>query len=187
MKEIFFGLSILLEVIGYLMYLKAILAGNAKPHRTTRLVILVIANIAAFSLFAQQNYVVFWLASVAVLFSWIIFLLSFKYGMGGWEKTDIVCLIIALSGIVLWKATDDPFLALYAAILADFTGMVPTLLKTYHKPHTEVWYFFFLSGISAVCNIVALHTFMFKDYLYPLYLVVINMLMAFLALRKKLR
>lgn len=187
MKEIFLGLSIVLEVIGYLLYLKAIFAGSAKPHRTTRLVILVIANIAAFSLFAQHNYVVLWLASVSVLFSWIIFFLSFKYGMGGWAKTDIACLVIAIFGIILWRVTDNPLLALYAAILADFTGMFPTLLKTYHKPHTEVWYFFFLSGISAICNMFALHTFTFQQYFYPAYLVFINMLMVFLVLRKKLR
>ncbi len=184
MKEIFLGLSILFEIVAYALYLKAIFTGKAKPHRTTRLVILVIANVTALSLFAQQNYIVFWLASVAVVFSWIIFLLSFKYGMGGWEKTDIACLVIAIGGIVLWKATDDPFLALYAAILADFTGMIPTLLKTYHKPHTEVWYFFFLSGVSALCNIVALPFFTFQQYAYPMYILFINLLMVILIRRK---
>lgn len=187
MKEIFLGLSIVLEVIGYLLYLKAIFVGSAKPHRTTRLVILIIANIAAFSLFAQQNYVVLWLASVSVFFSWIIFLLSFKFGMGGVAKTDIACLVIAVLGITIWKITDNPLLALYAAILADFTGMIPTLLKTYHKPHTEVWYFFFFSGVSAICNMFALYTQTFQEYLYPLYLLFINMLMVLLVLRKKLR
>lgn len=186
MKEIFLGLSIVLEVIAYGMYVKAILTGEAKPHRTTRLVLLVIATIAAFSLFAQQNYIVFWLASVAVVFSWIILFLSFKFGMGGWAKTDIVCLCIALVGIALWKITDDPLVALYAVIVADGTGMIPTLLKTYHRPHTEVWYFFFLSGVSALCNIAALPILTFQQYAYPAYILLINLLMVMLTLRKRI-
>ena len=63
--------------------------------------------------------------------------------MGGWSKSDLICFLIALIGIISWQITKNPTLALYYAVAADFTGFVPTLIKTYRLPKTEVWTFYF--------------------------------------------
>ncbi len=185
MKEIFLALSVVSEIAAYLFYARAILKKEARPHRTTRFVLLILSNLTVLSLFAQSNSVAIWLAGVYALFSWLLFLLSFKYGMGGWSKTDILCLVIALFGIVTWKITNNPALALYSAIFADFTGMIPTLIKSYYHPKTEVWYFFFLAGFGAGLNLLAIHEWTLQQYAFPLYILLINIVMVSLLLRSK--
>ncbi len=185
MKSIFIIVSSLLALISPFVYAKAIFNKEAKPHRTTRLILLIISSLATLSLFAQKDTVAIWLAGVSTLQSIFIFILSIKYGMGGWSKTDLLCLIIAFSGIILWQTTKNPSIALYASIIADFTGMIPTLIKTFRFPETEVWTFYTLDVCAALLSLLAVKSFAVQQFSYPLYIVIINLLMVILALRRK--
>lgn len=178
-------ISTLLAFISPIVYSYAILKGKAKPHRTTRVVLLLITALATASLFAQGDRVAIWLAGVSTFQSLIIFILSIKHGMGGWSKTDILCLLIAGVGILLWKTTDEPVLALYFSLLADFTGMVPALIKTYKYPQTEVWSFYLLDVFAAIFNIAAIQKGAINEYLYPIYIMLINLVMVVLIIRPK--
>lgn len=186
MQTIFIIISSFLALISPLVYTRAILKGDAKPHRTTRFVLLLITTLTTASLFAQHNQVAIWLAGVSTLQSIIVFALSIKYGMGGWETADLVCLFIALFGIFLWKTTSNPVLALYCAILADFTGMIPALIKTYFHPETEVWSFYLLDVFAAGFSLLAIQIWLPQEVSYPIYILLINLIMVFLIVRKKL-
>jgi len=168
------------------VYTKAILRGDAKPHRTTRLVLFLITALTTASLFAQHDKVAIYLAAVSTFQSTIIFILSIKYGMGGWEKSDILCLVIALLGIVLWKTTQNPVIALYAAIAADFTGMIPALIKTYNQPETEVWNFYLLDVFAGGFSMLALRSWTLQEFSYPTYIMLINLVMVYLIVRPKI-
>jgi hypothetical protein len=180
MSNYFIAISSLLALISPLIYARAILRGEAKPHRTTRLVLLVITSLATAALFAQQDRVAIWLAGVSALQSILIFALSIKYGMGGWGKLDVACLGIAALGIVLWQTTDNPVLALYASIAADFVGMVPALIKTYYFPKTEIWAFFALDTVAAVFSLLAVTNWSLQSVSFPVYIFAINLAMTLL-------
>lgn len=179
-------LSNILVFLAYILYIHSILANKAKPHRTTRLVIFLITGLATLALFAQGNQTAIWLAGVSMIMSLIILLLSFKYGMGGWAKIDILSLVIAAIGIAVWRVTDNPQLGLFASILADFSGVVPTLIKTYHQPETEDWIFFALGATGSLLNLLSVRTWTLEEFSYPLYLLLINSYIVFLVLRKRL-
>ena len=181
--SLFILISSLLALFSPITYVRAILRGEARPHRTTRFTILLTTILSTLSLLAQHNSVAVWLAGVSAFQATIIFILSIKYGMGGWSRSDIACLVISISGIILWQTTNNPLLALYASIIADLTGMIPSLIKTYRLPHTEVWYFYFLDTLAASFNLAAVSTWTLQQYSYPLYLILINGAMALLALR----
>lgn len=183
MQNVLITASVLLASLSSFVYFIAILKGQAKPHRTTRLVFLVISTVTTFSLFVQGNQVAVWLAGISMLQSLIIFSLSIKYGMGGWSKLDIFCLFTALVGIIAWQLTQNPIIALYFAIGADFIGIVPTLMKTFHYPKTEVWTFYFLDVCAGICNLLATEKLVFDQYLYPFYIIVINLIMVLLVVR----
>lgn len=180
MQYIFLSLSNLLIVVSYIIYTLSILKGESKPHRTTRLVLLIINSLSTASLFAQKNQVAIWLPGISTLCSLIIFYLTLKNGIGGWSKTDIFCLIIALIGIIFWQITQNPVVAMYFAIGADFTGMVPALIKTYKLPHTESFLFFFIGGMAAFLNLLATKVWTFQNYSYPLYITLICIVMLLL-------
>jgi len=183
MPSVFIIISSLLALISPIVYSIAIFKGEAKPHRTTRLVLLLITSLTTASLFAQKNQVAIYLAGVSTIQSIMIFTLSLKRGMGGWSKTDMLCLFIALIGIALWRITENPVVALYCAIGADFAGMIPALIKTSKFPKTEVWTFYLLDVFAALFSLLALKKWTLEEYSYPIYIMFINLAMVILIVR----
>lgn len=98
-------------------------------------------------------------------------------------KKDIICLFIAIAGIVLWQTTKNPVLALYASIAADFTGMIPALIKTYHFPKTEVWTFYLLDVFASLFSLLAVKEYTLQQFSYPVYIMAINLAMVLLIIR----
>lgn len=175
MPQLFLLISNLLIIASYVLYAADILQRRAKPHRTTRFVIFAIVLIAFLSLSAQKSPVTIWLFGMSLFGAFAILLLSLKYGMGGWAKLDIASIIIAASGIIVWKLTNNPTLALYAAMVADMAGMVPTLVKTYRYPRTESGRFFLFSSFASGLNLLAQPAWKIYEVIYPLYLFFINL------------
>jgi len=184
-SQLLIVVSTLLALCSPLVYTSSILKGKAKPHRITRLVILATTMITTFSLLAQQDTVAIWLAGVSFLQASLIFLLSLKYGWGGWSKLDIFCLLVATVGIVLWQTTSNPGFGLYASILADFFGMNPTLIKTYKHPETEDWRFFAIDTVAGLLSLCAITRWSVSTAAFPAYIFAINLAVALLALRRK--
>jgi len=81
--------------------------------------------------------------------------------------------------------TKNSVIALYFAILADFTGMVPALIKTYKFPHTEIYAFYLIDVFSALFSILAVQNWSITELSYPLYIFVINLLMVAIILTSR--
>lgn len=174
MQYVLIILSNAIVLLAYLVYIWSIFHGTTRPHRTTRFVLMLITILGASALWAETDRVVFWLISMMALNSVILFFISLKYGVGGWAKTDILCLLIALTGIITWKLTSNPALGLYSAVVADFAGMMPTVIKTYRLPKSEYSLWFLLDMVSVLLILIALPHWEFIVVLYPLYLLIIN-------------
>jgi hypothetical protein len=186
-QNLFIIISTLLALTSPIFYIHSILKGKTKPHRTTRFILLLDTLLSTAALYAVNDRVAIWLAGVSALQAIVLFILSIKYGMGGWAKSDIACLLIALGGIVLWQTTDNPLLALWASILADFVGMIPALIKTWRFPHLETWTFFAMDTVAGIFTMLAISTRTFHNTAYPLYIFAINLTMVLLILRPTLR
>lgn len=187
MSNLFIIISSCLALISPIVYSRSIIWGQTKPHRTTRFTILVTTILGTTSLLAQGNHVAVWLAGVSALQAIFLFFLSLKHGMGGWSKSDMTCLVISLAGIVAWQTTTNPIFGLAASILADFAGMVPAIIKTYHRPETEIASFYILDTLAGVFSLLAIKNFIPQEIAYPIYIALINLTMAALAGRRRYR
>jgi hypothetical protein len=174
MSGFFIALSSACALVSPLFYIHAIWRGEARPHRTTRLVLFIITTLSTVSLLVAGDRVAVWLAGVSALQSILILGLSVPFGMGGWSRFDIMCLVIAFAGIALWQLTSDPFMGLYASIIADFTGVTPTLIKAYRHPYTEAYAFFLLDVFAGVFSMLALSAWTPDSAAYPLYIACVN-------------
>ena len=186
MHNFLIAVSSLLAAVSYVVYAQAILKGEAKPHRTTRGIALLITALATVSLLAKGSTVAIWLSGIFTLGSAVIFLFTLKFGMGGWAKTDILCLIVSLVGILFWKMTANPLYGLCASVVADFVGEIPMLIKTYRYPETEVWSFYLIDVFAALLSLLALQQWTPQEYLYPLYIMLLDCSIVFLILRAKI-
>jgi hypothetical protein len=171
-------ISSILALISPVVYSRGILKGEVRPHRTTRFVLLVISALAAATLFAAGDRVALWLAVIALIQAVFIFALSIRRGMGGWSPSDLLCLAVALIGIVLWQITSNPLLGLFFAIGADFMGMIPAIIKTYRDPNTEIISFFLIDVFASMFTLAALSAWTAGAVAYPLYILFINACMS---------
>jgi len=172
--------------IAYFIYEYSIFKKITVPHKTTRFLIMIILTLGTLSLYIQGDRVSIWLIGFSALHSTFIFFLSLKYGMGGWSKFDIACLIIAILGIIIWQLTNNPAIGLYAMIIADFVAYLPTFIKTYKLPNTEYWLVYIFELFATTFTLLAIQTWEIQAYIYPLYLFLAHLYMLILSAKPKL-
>lgn len=89
--------------------------------------------------------------------------------------TDKACGAMAASGVVLWLLTSNPMLALCFSIIGDICSAVPTIIKSFNRPHTEHALPYFLSSLSMVCTLATIRQWEPANYIFPLYILLINL------------
>lgn len=186
MKQYFPQVAAILALIAPIVYIRAILRGEAKPHRTTRFVLMVITFLTVTALFANGDRIGVWLAAASAIQAVVIFGMSIKYGMGGGDRIDILCLIIAMFGIVLWQVTKQPILALYFGVAADFVGGIPLFIKTWRHPETEIWSYYAFDVAGSLLILLATTTLSIETLTYPVYIFAINLFVIFLIKHKQI-
>src|SRR6185312_2845297 len=130
LTEVFGILSGAVILFGGPPYLFDILKGKTKPQRTTWFIWTFLGSISFTSqlkLGAHWSLVYVGLNAVGNL---AVFLLSLKYGTGGWRKMDVLALVIASLGVMMSFLFTSPLIALTGSIVADFAGTALTLYKT---------------------------------------------------------
>lgn len=170
LPELFGILSGVVIFFGGPPYLLDILKGKTKPQRTTWFiwsVLGVISFTSQLKLGAHWSLVYVGLNAAGNI---AVFLLSLKYGLGGWRKLDVLALCIATIGVVIAVTVDSPLIALLGSILADFSGTSLTLYKTYLQPTTETSITWFFLGTSSLFAALAVGKWDISLLLYPLYL-----------------
>lgn len=167
-------LASLLPLIGGLAYIRSIFRGQTVPQRMTRLLMLLITGLAFGSLLADGDTSGVWLALASFGQAIIVWVLSFRYGMGGRDRLDFVCFGLCFAGIGVWWASGDALLGLAAFILADFVAVLPSLVKTVRLPHTELALFYALDVLAASLIILA-GPYGWQALLYLVYLLAINL------------
>jgi len=150
------------------IYIKSILRGETKPERAGWAIWLVVSFLVLISYYASGARETILLNVTYVLYPLIVFTLSFKYGVGGFTKFDIYCLIGAAIGVAVWIYTRDSFKALLINTAIDSIGLLPTLKKVYRQPQTENKLSWQLGMLAAFVNLFAITTFDLSIALYPI-------------------
>ena len=175
MQNTFLILSTIIGLLTPIIGIRSILKGEFKPQRITRFIFLILTSIFVASLFAQNNQTAIYLAVLQWTGSLAVFILSIKFGVGGTDKSDIAVLFLALTAIVIWKVTDNPALALYMSLFADFIGILPTLIKSFFQPETEDPKLYFSDVLAGLFSLLAIRSLVFADIVFPAYIFLINL------------
>ena len=89
-------------------------------------------------------------------------------------KFNIACGVFALVGVVVWRLTSDPELAIIFCILADAFGGIPTVVKAYKNPKREPSLPFLMTMMSMIITILTIKHWTFMDAVFPIYIFLIN-------------
>lgn len=163
-----------IAIIGMVFYMASIITGKTIPHRTTRFIQFLILLLGTIGLFNAHDIPTFILYCIYSTSSLIICILSWKRGEGGWSKIDVACLSIALIGLIVWQASNNPVVAVVASVIASIVGTVPAFIKTHQSPKSEYWVYYFCNLFSNSIIVLAHDVHTFTNSLYGVYYVVWN-------------
>jgi hypothetical protein len=167
-------LALVVNLIGYVPYIRDILRHKVKPHRITWGIWTILTIIAAFNQVSNGGgYSSLFFISTTLLVT-TVFVLSFHYGMGGASKIDRVCLILAILLLIYWITVQETRLSTVLAVIIDGVAAIPTLIKTYHHPKTESYPQWTLAGIAGLLTMLSVPRLDWALILYPLYVFLMN-------------
>ena len=174
-KTLLFGLAaLILNVIGYVPYIREILAGVVKPQRVTWVIWSILSLIA----FVNQiinggGYSIFFVGSTFALTS-TVFALSIFKGVGGASKFDLGILAAVSLLAIAWIGFRESYYSTLFVVMIDCLAALPTLVKAYLKPQTEAYFQWVTSGIGGLFGIISLPMLNFILIVYPLYIAIMN-------------
>lgn len=175
----------IVTVAAFIAYGIVILKGKAIPNRATWFIWIVVAIIEAITYYAVGARDTMWIAIGFIVGNSIIAILSLKYGEGGWTGLDRICLIGSGISIILWWILNSPFIALLTILFIGFLGALPTIRKSYYEPEKESKMAWTLFSAGSIINLLAVKPWAFEIYVYPVYIFLINTIIAILVLRPK--
>ena len=129
--------SALVFIVGDAPYLLDTFKGKIKPHRITWGIISLLNAIGFANQYASGASNSLWLFGAGTVVTGLIFIGSLRSGVGGRTRTDIICLVIGLAGVVLWAIFKSPIYSIFANIIADIAALWPTYGKARLHPESE--------------------------------------------------
>ena len=90
-----------------------------------------------------------------------ILIAGLKTGVKRYTRFDAACQLAAIGGIVLWRATANPNLAVAVSLGVDFASLLPTYRHVLRAPFAETWQMFAISGLAAFISLVAIQHYTF--------------------------
>ena len=174
MPEAFGYISAILSIVMIAPYVRDIFTKYTKPERASWFIWTVLTSIAFFSQLARGATDSLWLTGGQTLAVLVVFILSLKYGVGGFTRRDISALVGAAIGLIVWYFTQEAAYALVITIIVDAVGTLLTVIKSYQEPETETISTFVISGTSGIFGALAVGSWSVILLAYPLYLVIAN-------------
>lgn len=182
LNDNFVYLALVLNSIGGISYLIYTLQGKVKPNKVTWFLWGVIPMIAFAAQIKEgvglQSLLTFAIGFIPIL----IFLGSYINKNAYWRITrlDIICGIFSVLGVAFWLITGQGIIAILFSLFADGIAGIPTLVKSIKEPETENYVAYLLTTIASVITILTIKEWNFATFSFPIYILIINGLLAFL-------
>ena len=168
----------LIGAIGTLAYLVDTIKGKVKPNRVSFL----LWSIAPFIAFAAQVKQGVGLESLMTFSTGFLplttFIASFVNKKAEWRITrfDLICGALSIFGLILWVITKVGNVAITFSILADALAAIPTLVKAYKYPDTEIAWPWIMTDVGVVLTLLTLNGLTFANSGFIIYIFVVNTL-----------
>lgn len=176
-------------IAGYIPYIYEVLKRTDIPNRASWFIWSLSTATILFGVHGTGTNEAIWVPIADAIGCFIIFILSFKLGVGGWSKTDKISLLVCLLSLIIWWLTGNALVALIANLLIYTSGYVPTIKKSIKNPEQEsltAWTFFLIGVILNLITVIIGTDTGFSIWLYPIVLVATVGTLYFFLIRRKL-
>jgi hypothetical protein len=167
-------LSFVVLLLSYIPYVIDILKGNTKPERAAFFIWTVLGFSLISSQLAEGGRESVLLSVGGTVGPLIVFLLSIKYGVGGFLLRDKFALVFAAIGLLLWYLTNNPAFVLWIAILIDSAGVYLLLIKSYKDPASELPLLWASGVVAGTLSILSVGRLDINLLAFPVWLTINN-------------
>ncbi len=174
----FIIIGTLLGAIGSFAYLIDTVKGKVKPNRVSFL-LWAVAPLIAFAAQIKQGVGLESLMTFSTGFLPLtVFIASFVNKQAEWKVTkfDLVCGVLSMIGLVLWLVTKVGNVAITFSILADGLAAIPTLVKAYQYPDTELAWPWMATVFGVILTLLTLNELTFANSGFIIYILIVNTL-----------
>lgn len=174
----FIIIGALLGAAGSVAYLIDTVKGKVKPNRVSFLLWSIAPFIAFFAQINQGVGLESLMTFSTGFLPLTVFIASFVNKKAEWKLTrfDLICGILSLAGLVLWLITKVGNIAIFFSIVADGLASVPTIVKAYKYPDTEIAWPWIATVFGVVLTLLTLPTLTFANSGFILYILVVDLL-----------
>jgi hypothetical protein len=168
----------LIGAVGSLAYLIDTVKGKVKPNRVSFL----LWSIAPFIAFAAQIKQGVGLESLMTFSTGFlpltVFIATFVNKKAEWKLTkfDLICGALSIIGLILWLITKVGNVAIFFSIVADGLAAVPTLVKAYKYPDTEIAWPWLATVFGVVLTLLTLNEWTFANSAFIVYIFIVNII-----------
>lgn len=173
----FFAISgAVVNFVGGLSYVRAILKGEATPNLVTwslRALVPLIAGAA--QLHSGVGISTLVVMSVGASPACVV-AASFVARTGSWKlgPFDYVCGACSLAALGLWAVSGDPVTAIVLSILGDAAAALPTLRKAWIAPATEDRPAYLIALVGMILGMLSVREATFSAYAFNTYLLLVS-------------
>lgn len=136
-KQLLSFIAVVLTFVAYIPYYRDILKGKTHPHVYSwslwGLLTILIVALQIKGGAGPATYV----AAAAGLLCIGVVILGLKHGKRDITLSDTLVAILGLIAIGFWLIIDQPLVSIILVVIADLLAFIPTLRKSWHKPHSE--------------------------------------------------
>jgi hypothetical protein len=174
----FIIIGTLIGAVGSLAYLIDTVKGKVKPNRVSFLLWSIAPFIAFFAQIKQGVGLEALMTFSTGFLPLTVFIASFLNKEAEWKLTkfDLICGLLSVLGLILWLITKVGNVAIFFSIVADGLAAIPTIVKAYKYPETEIAWPWIATVFGVVLTLLTLTSFTFANSGFILYILVVNVL-----------
>ena len=168
LNQNFVIIGTLIGTAGAIAYLWDTIKGKVKPNRVSFL-LWAIAPMIAFVAQIQQG---------VGLEPLLTFIASFTNKNAEWKLTkfDVLCGFLSVVGLILWLITKVGNVAIFFSIVADGLAALPTVIKAYKYPETEIAWPWLATCIGVTLTLLTLQEWTFANSGFILYIFIVDLI-----------
>ncbi|MDB5204224.1 MAG: hypothetical protein JWP09_252 [Candidatus Taylorbacteria bacterium] len=175
----------LIAFFSIIPYIKDILHGTTRPNVVSYILWCILLSISVFAQYSSGASWTILLVGADLAAALMVILFCFTgYGYKKYGPLEIICFTLAIIAIVLWQVTNNPLLAIIFSLIADILAGIPTIVKTYRDPKSELPLGWFMVAFGALLSLISNTIFDLPNLLFPVWILIVNTLIGFLALRR---
>lgn len=163
-------------------YIHGVTRGQVRPKLVSWLTWCLLAVLLTGAAMTAGQFSSAIMSGATVLTTGAVLLLALKKGNRRLDRLDIICLVGAIVGLIMWLLLDNSVVAILIAVAIDIVAFIPTLVHGWTDPEEEspVSYLMATSGASLGLSGALLAGSSLVGVAYPLYSTVFNGVMVLL-------